>query len=74
MFIRKKNSIYLPLNFCALVPKTDANFPIESLVCFSNCTLDAAASLVSMLEEQHEPVSDGTSQYRKDASESKKKI
>lgn len=57
----------LPLNLVALVPSTDANFAIDSLVFLSSCVRDAAANFVSMLYVQHVP-DDGTTQCLKTAS------
>lgn len=56
-----------PLNFVALVPSTDANLAIDSLVFLSSCVRDALANFISMLYVQHVPV-DGTPQCLKSAS------
>lgn len=64
---QKKNKKNLPLNLVALVPSTDANFAIDSLVFRSSCVRDAMANFVSMLYVQHVPVN-GMPQCLKTAS------
>lgn len=58
-----------PLNLLARVLNTAANFPIDSLVLFSNCNLDVLANFVSKLYVQH--VADDDSQYLRFASGNK---
>lgn len=67
-----QNQVYLPLNLVALVPSTDANLPMDSLVFRSNCVRDELAKRVSMLYVQQVP-DVGLSQQRRTISRIEKK-